>query len=153
MTDHKRNQQWWDTYFLGLAKYVSTASKDPSTQTGAVIVAEQKRIVSVGYNGFPAKMIDDPTVYADREQKYSRIIHCEMNAAKMAREPLDGYTLYTYPFMSCDRCFVHMLNEGIVRFVAPRPTSDQETRWGESFNKSRRYAEEAGVILLELEYE
>lgn len=147
-----QQRESWDEFFLGLAAYMATRSKDPSTQTGAVIVAPPNRIVSVGYNGFPARISDDPAVYADREQKYSKIIHCEMNAAKWAREPLDGYTLYTYPFMSCDRCFVHMLNEGITRFVAPRPNADQLTRWGDAFEKTKTYAREAGVELLELDY-
>lgn len=147
-----QQRESWDEFFLGLAAYMATRSKDPSTQTGAVIVAPPKRIVSVGYNGFPSKIDDDPAVYADREQKYSKMIHCEMNAVRWAKEPLDGYTLYTYPFMSCDRCFVHMLNEGITRFVAPKPTADQLTRWGSAFDKTRAYAKEACVELLELDY-
>ncbi len=147
-----QQRESWDEFFLGLAAYMATRSKDPSTQTGAVIVAPPNRIVSVGYNGFPARINDDPAVYADREQKYSKMIHCEMNAAKWAREPLEGFTLYTYPFMSCDRCFVHLLNEGITRFVAPRASAEANTRWGAAFDKTRAYAKEAGVELLELDY-
>ena len=96
----------WDLRFLTLAKFISTWSKDPSTKTGAVIVRPNNSICSVGFNGFPAAMSDDDTNYTNRNEKYSRIIHCEMNAAKFATEDLSGFTLYTYPFMSCDRCFV-----------------------------------------------
>ena len=35
----------WDKWFLGLAQYVSTASKDPSTKVGAVIVDADRRVV------------------------------------------------------------------------------------------------------------
>jgi dCMP deaminase len=43
----------WDLRFLTLAKTVSTWSKDPSTKVGAVIVDKNRRVVSLGYNGFP----------------------------------------------------------------------------------------------------
>jgi dCMP deaminase len=142
----------WDEWYLGLAKYVSTRSKDPSTQTGAVIVRPNKSVCSVGFNGFPQRMADAEHHYADREEKYSRIVHCEMNAVLFSAEPLTGYTLYTYPFMSCDRCFVHMVQVGITRFVAPKATDDQNTRWGVAFDKVRRYAIEMDVELIEVDF-
>lgn len=141
----------WDFRFLDLAKLISTWSKDPSTKCGAVIT-QDKRIISTGFNGFPDKMPDDYQLYTNREEKYSRIVHCEMNALLFAREPVAGATLYTYPFMSCDRCFVHMVQAGITRFVAPKPTEDQLTRWGEAFERVRDYAQECDVMLIELDY-
>jgi len=146
--------QIWDQWYLGLAKYVSTKSKDPSTKTGAVIVRPDKSLCSVGFNGFPQKMPDLPELYANREEKYSRIIHCEMNALLFSRDQtLEDYTLYTYPFMSCDRCFEHMVQKGIIRFVYPKATPDQLTRWGDTFERVLRYAEETGVEMVELEME
>jgi len=146
--------QTWDQWYLGLAKYVSTKSKDPSTKTGAVIVRPDKSLCSVGFNGFPQKMPDLPELYANREEKYSRIIHCEMNALLFSRDQtLEDYTLYTYPFMSCDRCFEHMVQKGIIRFVYPKATPDQLTRWGDTFERVLRYAEETGVEMVELEME
>lgn len=134
-----------------MAKLVASWSKDPSTQTGAVITSSDNRVISTGYNGFPRNLFDNAELYADREAKYSRIVHCEMNAAMFAKEPLAGATLYTYPFISCDRCFVHMLQYGITRFVAPRASPDKLERWGSAFDKVRGYAKEAGVQLTELE--
>lgn len=142
----------WDLRFLDQAKLISTWSKDPSTKTGAVIVAPNGAVISQGFNGFPANMEDKPEWYANREEKYSRIIHCEMNAAMYAQRDLTGSTLYTYPFISCDRCFVHMLSLGITRFVAPKATEEQLTRWGPAFDKVRNYAKEAGVELVEVDY-
>lgn len=43
----------WDEYFMSIAFLSSMRSKDPSTQVGACIVNEDKRIVGIGYNGFP----------------------------------------------------------------------------------------------------
>ena len=145
-----QNQLKWDLRFTELAKLVSTWSKDPSTKTGAVI-ASGKRIISTGFNGFPIRMEDIEEVYADREEKYSRIVHFEMNALLFAKESVQGTTLYTYPFISCDRCFVYMLQAGITRFVAPIPTEEQLTRWGTAFDRVRKYAIEANVELIELD--
>ncbi len=140
----------WDLRFLEMAKLVSTWSKEPSTQTGAVI-AKGNRVISVGFNGFPQKMIDLPENYSNREQKYSRIIHCEMNALLFAQEDTKGCTLYTWPLMSCDRCFVHMSQAGIIRFVAPKSTEDIISRWGPAMDRVREYIHECGLELLELD--
>lgn len=141
----------WDFRFLELARLVAGWSKDPSTQTGAVIVRPDRTVASLGYNGFPRLCDDDPALYADRETKYARIVHCEMNAILAAREPLHGYTLYTFPFMSCDRCAAHVIQAGIVRCVAPKPDAEKLTRWAEAFERTRRLFNEARVSLDEVE--
>ena len=41
----------WDEYFMGIALFSKSRSKDPHTQVGACIVNEDKHIVGVGYNG------------------------------------------------------------------------------------------------------
>jgi len=139
----------WDKRFMALAQQVSTWSKDPSTQTGALLVSPDKRRIFLGYNGFAAGMSDSPELYADREKKYSRVIHCEMNAMMNAQCDLHGFTLYTWPFLSCDRCAVHMIQAGVVRVVAPTPTLDQATRWAAAFEKTKSYFKEANVDIVE----
>lgn len=70
-------QRKWDLRFLKLARDWSTYSKDPSTQTGAVVVRPDLSIAAgPGYNGFPPGVIDTPERYADRDLKYKLIIHC-----------------------------------------------------------------------------
>lgn len=141
----------WNIRFLQLARLISTWAKDPSTKTGAVIVAEDKSIISVGFNGFPKGMPDTPETYANREEKYSRIIHCEVNALLFAnRERVEGASLYTWPFMSCDRCVVQMLQAGIKRFVAPEATEEQLERWGKAFNKTKQYISECNATIIEI---
>lgn len=136
-----------------MAKLVSTWSKDPSTKTGAVI-ANGKQFISVGYNGFPKGMPDLDELYAYRDEKYSRIVHCEINALIFAgaHPKLDGSTLYTVPFLSCDRCVVQMLQAGVKRFVAPPPTAEQITRWGVAFMRTKQYIEECGATYQEIEF-
>jgi dCMP deaminase len=140
-------QRKWDKRFLALAAHVALWSKDPSTKTGAVIVRPDRTVASIGYNGFPRGCNDDVDLYANRETKYARIVHCEMNAILAAREPLHGYTLYTVPFMSCDSCAAHVVQAGIVRCVAPRATADQLTRWRESMDRALTIFREAGALV------
>jgi dCMP deaminase len=140
----------WDNRFLELAKLVASWSKDPSTQTGAVIVRPDRTVISLGFNGFPKGMIDDPEQYANREQKYSKIVHCEMNALIHAREFIEGCTLYTWPFASCDRCVVHMIQAGINRFVFPKLPKELEERWKTSVEKTKQYINEAGKYYIEI---
>lgn len=140
----------WDNRFIELAKVVASWSKDPSTQTGAVIVGPDNGVISVGYNGFPSGMPDNDDLYNDREEKYSRIIHCEMNAILRSGSIPKGCTLYTVPFMSCDRCVVHMLQASIRRFVAPKAEGDRALRWAEAFKRTRRYISECKGELIEL---
>jgi dCMP deaminase len=136
-----------------MAKYMSTASKDPSTKTGAVIVRPDKSVCSVGFNGFPSGMEDKKEWYDNREEKYSRIVHCEVNAEIFAREPIKGYTLYTYPFLSCDRCFATLSQAGITRFVAPECPEHLKDRWESYFKVVRERAKSMGIIVDELDFE
>lgn len=140
----------WDEFYIGLAKYMATRSRDPSTQVGAVIVRPDKSVASVGFNGFPQGMDDSSELYSNREEKYSRIIHGEINALNFCQESVKGYTMYT-TFMPCDRCFVVVAQAGITRFVFPKATEDQLTRWGTAFEKVRGYAKDMGRILVEME--
>jgi dCMP deaminase len=142
----------WDSRFIQMAQLVATWSKDPSTQTGAVIVAPDYSVISVGFNGFPKGMSDDPELYKDRNEKYSRIIHCEVNALLCAGRAVPvGSTLYTVPFMSCDRCVVQMLQAGIRRFVAPECKDEEKLeRWADAFTRTRRYIKECGGQLIEV---
>ena len=63
----------------------SMRSKDPSTQVGACIVDPRKRIVGIGYNGFPIGCSDDllpwaRTAAAELDTKYPYVVHAEVNA-------------------------------------------------------------------------
>lgn len=143
----------WDEYYMIIATTAARKSKDPSTKVGAVIVRPNNSIVATGYNGFPRGVADTPERLNDRNIKYSLVVHAEMNAILSARESLNGYTLYTYPFMPCDRCFVHVIQAGIKRVVFMKATDEQNARWGEAFNRVRALANEVGIELVEYCYE
>jgi dCMP deaminase len=140
----------WDIRYLQLAHHVATWSKDPSTQTGAIIIRPNKSVLSVGFNGFPQCMPDNPEWYADRNEKYSRIVHCEVNALLLSENSVRGGTLYTWPFACCDRCAVTMLQAGIIRFVYPSIPAHLVERWGEPLAKTTKYFAECGVEAVEI---
>lgn len=143
----------WDYRFLRLAREVASWSKDPSTQVGAVLVSPDKRKIFHGYNGFPSRMEDKPEWYEDRNEKYSRIIHAEKNAILNSEGcSLKGFTQYTWPFCSCDRCCVESAQAGIVRFVSPIMSSEIAVRWAAICAKTKQYCDEMNLVFDELDF-
>lgn len=146
LQDMNRNK--WDLRFLDLAEFISKWSKDSSTKVGAVITDDEHRVVSTGYNGFPRGTDDSPELYNNREIKYSKIVHGEINALIFAgRYNTDGCTLYTHPFGPCDRCASTIIQYGIKRVVFKKTTVD---RWVASIEKAKSYFLEAGIEVCEL---
>jgi len=139
--------------FIYLAEHVSKWSKDPSTKTGCVIVRPDTTVAAVGYNGFPRTIKDNPEILNNREEKYKRTIHCEMNAILSARERLDGYTLYNWPGQSCDRCAVHIIQSGIIKVVSPKIVSEFTERWKEQAKLAEALFAEAGVEVVYIKME
>lgn len=137
----------WDKTFLNLCDEIAQRSKDPSTKVGACIVAPDKTIVSMGYNGFPRGCNDDPKIYQDRQVKYLRTIHAEVNAIITARRDLSGCTLYVSPLHPCANCAAIIVQSGIKRVVYTTPQSSAEaaTRWLDSFTQAVQMFDEAGV--------
>ena len=141
----------WDHRFLDLAKHISSWSKDPSTQVGAVCVRD-RRILATGYNGFPRGVADLPGRLTNRDEKLLRTVHAEMNiVAQAARNgiSLDKSTIYVWPFMPCSSCCTSLIQAGVKRVVAPDfPIPD---RWQASFTTAQTMFAEAGVELTLLE--
>ena len=137
----------WDLRFLEMARNAASWSKDPSTKVGAIIVDDDKRVISVGYNGFPKGVRDDERL-DDRQEKYKIIVHAEVNAILFAKNSLESTILYTYPFMPCSRCAGLVIQSGIKRVVSYKNTNP---RWEKDFNISRQMFQEAGVEVLEYE--
>jgi len=138
----------WDRRFLKLAQHVASWSKDPSTQTGAVI-ASGRRVLSLGYNGFPPGIADNERLH-DRAQKYPIIVHCERNAVVNALASVDGGTLYTWPFGSCLPCASLMITAGIRRVVFPATPDELRARWGDELGQAAALYREAGVEVVAL---
>jgi len=123
----------WDERFMRLAAHVAQWSKDPSTKVGAVIVDSKRRVIAMGYNGFPRGVDDSPERYADREVKYAHVVHAELNAILNALGPVEGCTLYT-TLEPCTGCAKAIIQSGISRVVLPdrteQPIDEVRRRWG-----------------------
>ena len=143
----------WKRRFLELAEHVSKWSKDPSTKVGAVIVRPNKSVCSVGFNGFPMGMSDDPVIYAERSLKYELIVHGELNAIAFTQEDLTGYTLFTWPFLPCSRCAGPVIQNGITEVVAPKLSPELAERWEQSLRLSKKMFCEACIIWEEINLE
>lgn len=107
-----------DVYGLSEARFQARNSKDPSTKCGAVILRPTDgSIVSTGWNGLPPGIDDAPERLHNRETKLMITLHAEENALLRAREPVDGYTMYVWPFQPCAHCAAVAIAKGIRRIV------------------------------------
>lgn len=132
----------WDDRFINLADYIATWSRDPSTQVGAVIVRPDKTVASIGFNGFPRGVNDDPARYADKPTKYAFVCHAEANAILAAKESLHGCTIYSSPLYPCNECAKMIVQSGISRVVTRFYT---DSSWKTSNGYSKIMFEEAGI--------
>ena len=110
----------WDEYFIGLAHLSAYRSKDPSTQVGAVIVDDDNRVVSIGYNGLPRGCSDDEFPWEREgdilETKYPFVVHAELNAILNSRNSVKDCTIYVSLF-PCNECAKAIIQSGIKRIV------------------------------------
>ena len=109
-------QSEWDEYFMEIAEVVASRSKDPSSKMGCVIVDENKRVVSLGYNGMLQGADESKMTLSERPMKYYFVIHSEMNALIFAKRDLTGCTVYNR-VATCENCLKYCLQAGITRFV------------------------------------
>lgn len=138
----------WDVRFLFLARHVAGWSKDPSTKCGAIIAAD-RRVVSLGYNGFAAHTDDSPELYRNREYKLENVIHCEENALIQANCDVGGMTMYLTG-AGCSRCTARVIQSGIMRVVIPAPEEDPffyRDDWNLSFEMASKQLLDASVEL------
>lgn len=142
----------WDVRWLETARYFAQWSKDPSTKCGAVIV-DDRRLVSIGYNGFAAGTDDSPERYLDRDYKLENVIHCEENAIIQATEPLHGFSMYLTG-AGCSRCTARVIQAGITTVVIPCRQEDPfsyRNDWDKSSEMAADSLEAARVSLHVLE--
>jgi dCMP deaminase len=110
----------WDEHFMSLALHAAQKSKDPSTQVGACLVDSQKRVIGLGYNGFPRGCDDEKLPLAREgkflETKYPYVVHAEPNAILNATRDTHGSKMYVtlYP---CNECAKVIIQAGISEVI------------------------------------
>jgi dCMP deaminase len=105
----------WNDYFINIASEVSRKSKDPSSKVGCVIVTEDNRPISFGYNGFVSNC-DEEQMTFERPMKYYVTIHAEMNALIFAERSVRGCKAYV-THGPCDNCLKHLMQAGITKII------------------------------------
>lgn len=97
--------------YMGLAFWVASFSKDPSTQNGCVIISTDNRPLGMGYNG-PPRVYGDLDIDWSRPEKYKDMVHAEMNAIWHCSESPSGATLYCTA-IPCQACMLQLVVVGI----------------------------------------
>lgn len=136
----------WDIRYLELAERVSSWSKDPSRQIGAVAVGSKGQVLAQGFNGFPRGIVDTADRYANREIKYKYVVHAEMNVIYNATYngvSLDGSTLYVSGLPVCSDCAKGIIQVGISRVVMKEQNIPQH--WAESWGMTAGMFDEANI--------
>ena len=115
-----KNYISWDEYFMGIAMISGMRSKDPSTQVGACIVDGDKKIIGVGYNGFPIGCPDDMFPWGKEgaflETKYPYVCHAELNAILNSVTSTKNCIIYVGLF-PCHECSKSIIQAGIKEIV------------------------------------
>lgn len=142
--------QSWNEYFMSVAAIVSTRSKDPSTQVGAVIVKD-KVIIATGYNGLPRQAEDTRVGTCSRDEKLQWTIHAEdnaiFNAARFGQSTL-GTDIYVTPLYPCHKCTRGIIQAGIKRIFVQQTVPSE--RWARDFEISKQMCKETGTEIIYL---
>lgn len=135
---------------MGVALLSSMRSKDPRTQVGACIINDKKRIVGIGYNGFPYGVDDDDFPW-DKEgdwidTKYPYVVHAEPNAILNSTVSLENSTLYVTLF-PCNECAKLIIQSGIKEVIFMEDKYHDQI----SFLASRKMFDSAKVTYRKME--
>jgi len=132
-----------DSYYLDIAFSVSKRSHDSNTQQGCIIV-KNNRIISTGFNGFPANSPDSIIPNNRYENhKYKFINHAEINAIFSCAKngiSLDNSVIYItgIPCSSCARALVsvgiHEWKIGNIQHVTTEEEELLRQFWIECFD-------------------
>lgn len=140
----------WDKKFIGLCNHIATWSKDPSTKVGAVIVGENNKILSTGYNGIPVGVKDTIERMSIRPEKYKWMEHAERNAIYTAASEgvsLKNSTIYCN-FLPCTDCARAIIQSGIKQVIYETENLNSNSpEWEKSKQISKTMFSEANVKL------
>ena len=154
MGDKRKDYISWDEYFMGVAVLSSMRRKENNKQVEACIVSEDRKIIGVGYNGFPMGCSDDDLPWARTggwcDTKYPYVCHAELNAILNCNNAslLKGATLYVALF-PCNECAKAVIQSGIRKIVY---LSDKYADT-DATKASKRMLDAAGVKYSHLETE
>ena len=164
--DYKNNPRKqrlsWDEMFMNLAVMASKRTACKFHETGCVFVDENRRIVSMGYNG-PTEgdyhCIDDGCAKVDGDPETGKLkrcrgAHAEMNGIINCLNPkmLRGATIYSVVF-PCYDCMKALNNAGVKEIVYKdiyqRIKTGGESK--EEEGETQELAEKRGIVIRKYE--
>lgn len=96
----------WREYALELAKTASLRSEDPYKKVGACALAEDGRVLALGYNGLAAGKTINPwsqaSFWGDREARRPFVIHAEANCLSMVK--VHQCSILATTLLPCSSC-------------------------------------------------
>lgn len=120
MEKNRKKYISWDECFMRIAYVISDRSKDPSTQTGAVVVDSNNIVIGLGYNGLP-RGIDNKKFPWNRkgkflETKYAYVCHAEENAIYNSNKDTNNCKIYCTLF-PCNECAKTIIQNRISEII------------------------------------
>lgn len=141
----------WDQTWMEICNVIAKRSKDPKRKIGALIVNDDHKIISIGYNGMPnvkAGLNNDQIYPWDKHNivaektKYPYVVHAELNAILNANQSVKGCTLYVN-YNCCNECCKAIVQSGIKKVIYTT------TRDKDIYNIGRTILKNAGVEIKE----
>lgn len=147
----KNKRPSWYEWAYNLIEVVAQRSEDPNTKVGCIILDENNRIVSAGYNGLPKGLSEEDFTLGERPIKYQHVVHADMNAILFAeRSRLVGSTMYV-PFLPCCECSKAIIQSGISAVIYYNDYTFKDPMGGQ--NVGLRMMHEAGVKVFQFNLE
>jgi len=137
----------WDDYFMNLVYLLAMRSKDASTRYGAVIVNNNNRIISTGYNGFAQGINDNVPERQERPEKYFWFIHAELNAIINAKTDTEGFKMYVNG-MPCTGCANAIINAGLKKVIIDSVWDKPTDKWDAEFERVHQLFFEAKIEII-----
>lgn len=134
----------WIERFMEMARLTATWSKDPDHKVGSVLVDHERRVIGIGFNGFPRGVRDLPERLASKHLKRMMIVHAEANAILNSRSSFVDCTLFAtrHP---CTECVKLIIQSGIS--VVHCPQLEVGSSWEEDSVVASCMMREAGVAI------
>lgn len=136
--------------FMAIARIVAQQSKDPITQTGAVVVDKNYKLLGVGYNDWPRGIENGAFSWSNDfgenkknilKTKYPYVVHAEVNAILNASGLIENGKIYCLLF-PCNECAKIIIQSGIKTVFYE---DDRQNRDKNSFAISKKLFDKAKV--------
>lgn len=139
----------WNKRFIEAAKLISTWSKD-SHKIGAIIVNENKQIISAGYNGFAKGIKDTNSRLNDKALKRELVLHAEENAILNSVRSTKDCIIYIYGYPPCVHCTNLIIQAGIKTICFYNPNDSISDYWKENLKLAKKLTREAKIDYIDL---